>query len=63
MMRRKGWKKMKCKLDTSRGPESPSFMQEKPKLPESVYTINQLTADTFVDLGYIEPLNCNQTDF
>jgi len=54
---------MKCKLDTSRGPESPSFMQEKPKLPESVYTINQLTADTFVDLGYIEPLNCNQTDF
>ncbi len=46
-------------LDTSRGPESPSFIQEKPKLHGYHLHIDKFDIDSFVDLGYIQASNYN----
>jgi hypothetical protein len=50
---------MNRKLDTSRGPESPSFIQRKPKLHGYYLHIDKFDTHLLVSLGYIQPLKCN----
>jgi hypothetical protein len=59
MVKRKGWKKMKCKLGTSRGPESPSFIQIKPKLHGYLLRIDKFDNDSLVGSGLYIHHSCN----